>query len=242
MFPCLHQLLDSLDLGGCSLLKLSLRTQGQGKSSNLASDKQAACLFIFIIAWFQKRPLSEYTQDKRSAFARLQGSQVCPGPPERGDRDTDFQNRKVTDPPSCPAFSPASEDTERRKVPRGASGERVMGALCSRNPCTVSSLTAGAAVRSPRLLSSSDNAQHLQSAESFLPPKMTKPVSPAALGTHVEMSPGNTCEIRVWDPMQDLQLGQEPLDACPWGAGTSSPPACSQRVLTSHVSLGLIST
>lgn len=76
--------------------------------------------------------------------------------------------------------------------------------------------------------SSSGNTQHLQSARSFLPPKISKPVSLAALGTHVEMSPGDTCEVRVWYPMQDLQHGQEPLDACPWGAGASSPPACGQ--------------
>lgn len=71
-------------LGKCSLLKLALRTRGQGKSSNLVGDKQAACLFIFIIVWFPKCPLSEYTQDKPSAFARLQGSQVCPGPQGEG--------------------------------------------------------------------------------------------------------------------------------------------------------------
>lgn len=32
--------------GKCSSLKLSLRTRGQGKSSNLVSDKQAACLCL----------------------------------------------------------------------------------------------------------------------------------------------------------------------------------------------------
>lgn len=146
-----------------------------------------------------KAPLPEYTKDKPFAFARLQGSQYALALRE-WDTGIDFQNRKVTDAPSCPAFSPGSEDIERRKVPQRASGERE-GSSVFRKPLhsLLGLLSVLLVCLAAVVTLSSCKVQRASH-----PPKMPKSVSLAALGTHVEMSPGNTCEIRVWYHIQDF--------------------------------------